>query len=81
MTIPARLTSRKFWLTVGGFITLIASGAYTEAMALLVAYIGVQGAKEAVSEGKKTAPSSSDAVITNDDDDVDTTRTISGDQL
>lgn len=42
-----RLKSRKFWLAVSSFITFTALKQYTEAMGVVLAYLGVQGYTDA----------------------------------
>ena len=41
-----RFTSRKFLLSLGAFLTLVANGQYTEAVAVVVAFLAVQGAAD-----------------------------------
>jgi hypothetical protein len=41
-----RLTSRKLWVAVGGFITFVANKQYTEALAVALAFLGVEGAAD-----------------------------------
>lgn len=43
-----RFTSRKFWLTVGVVISLIAQERYGEAVAALAAYLGANTAEKVV---------------------------------
>lgn len=43
-----KLLSRKLWLAIGGFITLMASSQYLEAALVLCAYIGAQGTVDVV---------------------------------
>ena len=54
-----RLTSRKLWLAVGGFIAAAAAGEWGAAVAILLGYIGVEGAAD-----YKTARPGSAAVTT-----------------
>jgi hypothetical protein len=42
-----RLTSRKLWLAVAAFIVFVANGQYTEAVAVVVAYLAAEGAADA----------------------------------
>lgn len=46
-----RLTSRKLWLAVGGFITFVANKQYTEAMAVVLGYLGVEGGADMLRGG------------------------------
>ena len=75
MTIPERLKSRKFWITVGGFITLIASGESAKAVALLIAYLGMQGAQDTVTARRGR---SIDSAVFDEEDEVDTNNIVSG---
>lgn len=80
-----KLTSRKFWLAVGSFIVLIANGAYTEAVAVIISYIGVEGAAD-VAERKESAKTEQfkveNALLSGDTiDDVDTSKIESGSGL
>lgn len=43
------LFTRKFLLALGTAIVFIANGAYTEAVAVILGYLGVEGAADAVS--------------------------------
>lgn len=42
----AKLLSRKLWIAVGGFSALMASKQYPEAAAVLLGYLGVEGAAD-----------------------------------
>lgn len=44
MELIRRTTSRKFLLAVGAFITLIANKQYVEATAIVLGFLGVEGA-------------------------------------
>lgn len=44
-----RLMSKKFWMTVAALITLAVAKKYDEAFALVLGYLGVQGAIDAKS--------------------------------
>lgn len=46
------LLSRKFLLALGTFLVLVANGQYTEAVAVVAAYIGVEGAADFKSRGE-----------------------------
>lgn len=41
-----RLLSRKLWLTIGAFITFAANGLWTQAMGVVLGYLGVQGVQD-----------------------------------
>lgn len=41
--LATRLTSRKLWLTVGTFTIFVANHQYNEALAVALAYLGIQG--------------------------------------
>lgn len=43
------LLSRKFLLAAGTALVFIANGAYTEAVAVILGFLGVEGAADAVS--------------------------------
>lgn len=47
-----RLTSRKFLLTLGSFITFIALGQYVEAVGVVLGFLGVEGFKDIRSAGQ-----------------------------
>lgn len=48
------LFTRKFLLALGTTLMLIANGQYTEAVAVVIGYLGVEGAADAVSRAKQT---------------------------
>ncbi len=48
-----RLTSRKFLLAVGAVITLVANKQYTEAAAVVGAYLASEGYIDSKTAGKK----------------------------
>lgn len=48
-TFAKSLLSRKFLLTVGSCATLIANKQYTEAVAVVLGFLGVEGYADAVS--------------------------------
>lgn len=48
------LLSRKFLLALGTALVFTANGAYGEAVAVVLGYIGVEGAADAVSRTKTT---------------------------
>lgn len=50
------LLSRKFLLALGTFLVLIANGQYTEAVAIVIAYVGVEGAADFKSRSKQVEP-------------------------
>lgn len=74
--IVSRLSSRKLWLALGSFIVFIANKQYTEAMGVILAYIGVEGAKDAIGGGSYTV--SSRVKATQDDYEVDTNEIVTG---
>jgi hypothetical protein len=51
-TFLQSLLSRKFLLAVGTALVFIANGAYTEAVAVILGFLGVEGAADAVSRSK-----------------------------
>ena len=69
--------SRKFLLAVGSFLVLVANGQYTEAVAVIIAYIGVNGIVEAKTGGV-SLPSTKVSVESHNMDDVDTGVIITG---
>ena len=46
------LLSRKFLLTLGTALVFIANGAYTEAVAVILGFLGVEGVADTVSRSK-----------------------------
>ncbi len=48
------LFTRKFLLALGTTLVLVANGAYTEAVAVVIGYLGVEGAADAISRAKQT---------------------------
>lgn len=50
------LLSRKFLLALGTFLVLVANGQYTEAVAVIIGYIGVEGAADFKSRSEKVDP-------------------------
>lgn len=75
-----RLTSRKFLLTVGGALILIANQQWNELALLLGSYIGIEGASDTaarfaqqkyVAPVQKQADIAQDFFTKEDDDDVD----------
>lgn len=46
----ARLTSRKFLLALGGVITAIANEEWAAAVAIILGYIGVEGANDIINK-------------------------------
>lgn len=41
-SVAQRLLSRKFWAAVGAFVTFAAAGQWTEAMAVIIAFVGAE---------------------------------------
>lgn len=78
LSLPDRLRSRKFWLAVGAFITFVANGQYNEAMGVVVAYLGFQGASDAIEKYQQLPPKPKEVDVYDDTDDVDTTKIVSG---
>lgn len=50
------LLSRKFLLALGTTLVMIANGAYTEAVAIILGFIGVEGAADFKSRSEKVDP-------------------------
>ena len=48
------LLSRKFLLALGTTLVFIANGAYTEAVAIILGFLGVEGVADTVSRNKTT---------------------------
>ena len=46
------LLSRKFLLALGTLLVFVANGAYGEALAVVLGYLGVEGAADAVTRAK-----------------------------
>lgn len=69
-----RLTSRKFLLTVGSVCILLAAERYAEAVAVIIAFIGAEGAADAVSrysDSKAEAVVARDKILLSTGDDFD----------
>lgn len=49
------LLSRKFLLALGTALVFIANGAYTEAVTVVLGFLGVEGAADAVARAKTAA--------------------------
>ena len=76
-----RLLSRKLWITVLTAIVLILNEQYNEAVLLVIAYLGVQGASDAVSSYKGSSVVTSlpeNLMSQNDDNAVDQSKVVSG---
>lgn len=77
----ARLTSRKFLVTVIGLAVLATSDQWTEFTALILGYLTAEGAGDAV-ERFKSGVSTLDGYVNptsqNEDDEVDTTSVTTG---
>ena len=80
MTIPDRIKSRKFWLTVATVITLIANSQWGELVALVSVYLGIQGTADVLNQ-QTSKIQATEADIYEDIDDVDTSTTVSGSSL
>lgn len=50
------LLSRKFLLALGTVLIMVANGQYTEAVAVVIGYIGVEGAADYKSRSEKVDP-------------------------
>lgn len=50
------LLSRKFMLALGTVLIMVANGQYTEAVAVVIGYIGVEGAADYKSRSEKVHP-------------------------
>lgn len=50
------LLSRKFLLALGTSLVFISSGAYTEAVAVILGFLGVEGAADFKSRSKQIDP-------------------------
>lgn len=59
----ARFTSRKFWLAVGSFIVLVSNNQYTEAMGVVLAYLGVEGLHDVKVSGSQIVQGDGDGDI------------------
>lgn len=55
------LLSRKFLLAVGTFLVFIANNQYTEAVAVVATFIGVEGAADFKSRGTKVEPTTQES--------------------
>lgn len=53
-TFLLNLLSRKFLLALGTALVFISSGAYTEAVAVILAYLGVEGASDVAQRYNET---------------------------
>lgn len=80
--IPSQLKSRKFWLAVSAFIAFIATKQYNEALGVVTAYIGLEGAADVVGryqDGKVEQQKLEFDVSDDDEPNVDTV--VSGDDM
>lgn len=83
----SKLGSRKLIVAVGSALVFIATEQYEAALAVVLAYLGVQGVADtttlyAEKKYQPTArPETSINVSTTDNDEVDTSRVISGSEL
>ena len=75
MSIPDRLKSRKFWVAVGAFVTFVANQQWTEAMGVVIAYLGLQGVQDTF---KPSDTSPMTEIPTSQNDEVDTTQVVTG---
>lgn len=58
------LLSRKFMLALGTVLIMVANGQYTEAVAVVIGYIGVEGAADFKSRSEKVDPVVQEPVLT-----------------
>lgn len=58
----SRLSSRKLWIAVGTFIVFIMNEQYTEALSVVLVYLGVEGTAD-VAGRLKSGSNSSQALI------------------
>lgn len=79
-----RLSSRKFLLALGAFITFIANDEFSEAMGVVLAYMGVEGYADIMQRRNGSYEAQDDdlgGVVTPDtEDEADTTEIIKGDE-
>lgn len=76
-----RLLSRKLWLAVATSIVFILNEQYTEAMGVIIAYLGIQGGIDAVSGSRSGVSIPFDvnnSVSQNDDYAVDQSKVVTG---
>lgn len=77
--LVSKFTSRKFWLTVGTAIVLIANQQWTELTALILGYCGINTASAYVKGGGTTYITTEKAMSQNDVTDKDVI--LTGDEL
>jgi len=77
MSFVQSLLSRKFLLAVGSFCVLVANGQYTEAVAVVMTYLGVNAYAEVKGAGTSIIQTSISGESYNVDD-VDTTKIVTG---
>lgn len=76
-----RLLSRKLWLTIATAVVFILNEQYTEAMGVIIAYLGIQGGIDAVSSTRGAVSIPFDvnsSVSQNDDYVVDQSKVVTG---
>ena len=78
--LKQRLMSRKLWLAVGSFITFVANKQYDQAMGVVMTYITLEGAGDVVTRytGKAVTPTPLVTESQNDENDVDTSKVVTG---
>lgn len=59
-----RLTSRKFLLALGAFLTAVANNEWMVAMAVVLGYLGVEGANDVVKTRNNTKNTEDEYVVT-----------------
>lgn len=74
----ARLTSRKLWIAIGSFILFVTNEQYSEALLVVLTYLGIEGGADVASrlksgtnstQGLLDALARSREVVSDDDDD------------
>jgi hypothetical protein len=71
MNLKQRLSSRKLWVAIGTFIVFVANNQWTEAMGVVIAYLGLQGVQDTVGQRYGGSPEISQDVL-EDEIEVDT---------
>lgn len=75
-----RLLSRKLWIAIASFAVFVLNEQYTEAMGVIIAYLGIQGGADIVNNSKAISIpfANNNAMSHNDDNAVDETKVVAG---
>lgn len=75
-----RLLSRKLWIAIASFAVFILNDQYTEAMGVIIAYLGIQGGADIVNNSRSVSIpfGNNNAMSQNDDYAVDQSKVVTG---